>query len=358
MLTYLRRLCYLEFMPRQARIDAPGALHHIIIRGINRRAIFTDDRDRESFLERLSDLLLGSQTPCYAWALMRNHAHFLLRTGKLPVASIMQRLLTGYAVSFNKRHRRHGHLFQNRYKSILCEEDRYLRQLVTYIHLNPMRARVVEDVRALRQYPYTGYSALMGREARPWQDTQYVMAFFGGSVLEARRNLQRDLIEWSAKGRCPELTGGGLVRSAGGWRALKEAYRDGVRLSGDERLLGSSEFVESTLNQAGEEYERRMKLQRAGIGLEELIGGACRHFGIGEKELSGSTKRPAIAKVRGVIGFMAIRELSIPGSEVAHRLKQDRSAVSRAAQRAEKDAELQRATTAIMEQLRGGRKQR
>ena len=82
---------------------------------------------------------MGSQTPCYAWALMRNHAHLLLRTGKLPVASFMQRLLTGYAVSFNRRHRRHGHLFQNRYKSILCEEDRYLRQLVIYIHLNPPR---------------------------------------------------------------------------------------------------------------------------------------------------------------------------------------------------------------------------
>ena len=111
-------------MPRQARIDAPNALHHIIIRGIDRGVIFTDDSVREKFLERLSDLLTDSQTPCYAWALMSNHAHFLLRTGRLPIALIMQRLLTGYAVSFNKRHRRSGHLFQNRYKSILCEEDR------------------------------------------------------------------------------------------------------------------------------------------------------------------------------------------------------------------------------------------
>ena len=343
-------------MPRQARIDAPGALHHIIIRGINRRAIFTDDRDRESFLQRLSDLLVGSQTPCYAWALMRNHAHLLLRTGKLPIASIMQRLLTGYAVSFNRRHRRHGHLFQNRYKSILCEEDRYLRQLVIYIHLNPLRARVVEDVRALREYPYTGFSALMDRMARPWQDTHYVMGFFGRSVSEARRNLQRELMEWSTQGRCPELTGGGLVRSAGGWRALKEAYREGMRLSGDERLLGSSEFVESTLRQAEEAYAHRKLLQSAGIGLEELIGGACRHFGIDAQDLSRPTKRPGVAKARGVIALMATRELAIPGIAVALRFKQDRSAVSRATQRVEKDAELLRAATTIMEQLRGERK--
>jgi REP element-mobilizing transposase RayT len=140
-------------MARQARIDAPGALHHIIIRGIDRRVIFTDDRDREDFLKRLSDRLTDSQTPCYGWALMGNHAHLLLRTGRLSIAAIMQRLLTGDAVSFNRRHRRHGQLFQNRYKSILCEEDRYLRQLVTYIHLNPMRARSVENVAGIDGLP-------------------------------------------------------------------------------------------------------------------------------------------------------------------------------------------------------------
>ena len=106
-------------MPRQARIDAPGALHHVIIRGIERKRIFEDDKDREDFLERLCGLLQEKPTPCYAWALMTNHVHLLLRTGQVPIASIMRRLLTGYAVRFNRRHHRHGHLFQNPYKSIL-----------------------------------------------------------------------------------------------------------------------------------------------------------------------------------------------------------------------------------------------
>ena len=87
------------------------------MRGIDRAVIFTDDRDGESFLERLPTLLTETQPLCYAWALMSNHVHLLLRTGRTPIAAIMRRLLTGYAVSFNRRHCRCGHLFQNRYKS-------------------------------------------------------------------------------------------------------------------------------------------------------------------------------------------------------------------------------------------------
>ena len=125
-------------MPRQSRIDAPGAFHHVIIRGIERTAIFRDDKDRDSFLDRFGGILLETSTPCYAWSLLSNHAHFLLRTGNISIARLMRKLLTGYAVTFNRRHHRHGHLFQNRYKSILCDEDAYLHELVRYIHLNPL----------------------------------------------------------------------------------------------------------------------------------------------------------------------------------------------------------------------------
>ncbi len=107
-------------MPRKARLDAPGVLHHIIIRGIERRKIFKDDQDLKDFLNRLSILLPETQTICYSWVLMPNHAHFLLRSGSAGISQLMRRLLTGYAVSFNRRHRRPGQLFQNRYKSIIC----------------------------------------------------------------------------------------------------------------------------------------------------------------------------------------------------------------------------------------------
>ena len=126
-------------MPRKARIDAPGAVYHITIRGIERRPIFHSGSDRADLLQRLGRLLSETQTECFAWALIPKHVHFLLRTSRMPIAALMQRVLKEYAVSF-KKYRRHRNLFQSRYKSILCQEDIYLKELIRYIHLNPLRA--------------------------------------------------------------------------------------------------------------------------------------------------------------------------------------------------------------------------
>ena len=136
-------------MPRKSRIDVPGALHHVIVRGIERQRIFRDDVDRDNFLHRLGTILSELNNVCYAWALMLNHVHLLLRSGTASIATVMRRLLTGYAVTYNRRHKRHGHLFQNRYKSILCQEDPYLLELVRYIHLNPLRSGLVKDLKSL-----------------------------------------------------------------------------------------------------------------------------------------------------------------------------------------------------------------
>ena len=154
-------------MPRKARIDASGALHHIIARGIDRNTIFGDDFDRKNFIDRLATILNETKTVCYAWALIPNHFHLLLRTGLAPVATVMRRLLTGYAMSYNRRHQRHGHLFQNRYKSILCQEDIYLLELVRYIHLNPLRAGIVEDLNALDRFRFAGHSVVRAKGKYP-----------------------------------------------------------------------------------------------------------------------------------------------------------------------------------------------
>ena len=150
-------------MPRSSRLDAPGVLHHVIIRGIERRNIFEDKKDRDNLLNRLADLLPATKIYCYAWALLSNHAHFLLRTGTQGLSNVMKRLLTGYAASFNRRYKRHGPLFQNRFKSIICQEDAYLKELVRYIHLNPLRAGIVTDLVSLNSYKYSGQSASMGK---------------------------------------------------------------------------------------------------------------------------------------------------------------------------------------------------
>ncbi|MGB8335847.1 MAG: transposase [Desulfobacterales bacterium] len=164
-------------MPRKARIDAAGALHHIIVRGIECRKIFWDDTDRDSFVKRLGQVLNETHTDCFAWALIPNHAHLLLRTGLTPISGVMRRFLTGYAVQFNRRHRRHGHLFQNRYKSILCQEDPYLMELVRYIHLNPLRAKLVADDKSLKGFSYAGHCALMDRCRHDWQNTEYIPGY-------------------------------------------------------------------------------------------------------------------------------------------------------------------------------------
>ncbi len=128
---------------------------------------------------RLEDILSGTETMCYAWAIMPNHFHILLRTGPFQISHIMRRLLTRYSIYFNRRHRRYGHLFQNRYKSILCQEEPCFQELVRYIHLNPLRADLVNGIGALDKYPYSGHSALMGKIKNEWQDTKYVLGWFG-----------------------------------------------------------------------------------------------------------------------------------------------------------------------------------
>lgn len=109
-------------MPRQARLDAPGTLHHVIGRGIEGAKIFRTPEDRQDFLTRLGELGEEGAWQVYAWALLGNHFHLLVRTGTQSLAQSMRRLLTGYVVNFNRRYRRYGHLFQNRYKSIVVEE--------------------------------------------------------------------------------------------------------------------------------------------------------------------------------------------------------------------------------------------
>ena len=166
-------------MPRQARIDAPGAVHHIIVRGIEARKVFRSDLDRADFVERLAAIITETHTQCLACALIPNHVHLLLRTGRVPIATVMQRLLTGYAVRFNRKYRRHGQLFQNRYKSILCQEDPYLKELVRYIHLNPLRARLVEDMKGLDRFEWCGHGALVGKHTNDWQAIEGVLMYFG-----------------------------------------------------------------------------------------------------------------------------------------------------------------------------------
>jgi REP element-mobilizing transposase RayT len=333
---FIDSLCYGSCMPRKARIDAPGALQHIICRGIERRKVFIDDADKKDFVARLGRVISETQTPCYAWALIDNHFHLLLKTGNVPIATVMRRLLTGYAVSFNLRHKRSGHLFQNRYKSILCQEDAYLLELVRYIHLNPLRAGLVSSMRQLDQYPYCGHSILTGKRNYDWQDTNYVLNLFGKSVSSARKGYRAFVEKGVKKGRRPDLIGGGLLRTAGGWAALRAYRQMKIHIKGDERILGDSDFVESVLEEQNERLERRYRIQKQGYDFDKILDRVAKMFELKPEEVLGKTKQSMRVKARSVLCYWAVNELEMTGAAVGRRLKMSKSAVSRAAVRGEK----------------------
>jgi putative transposase len=329
-------------MPRQARIDAPGALHHIIIRGIERRTIFKDETDRKGFLDRLGAVLSDAATSCYAWSLMSNHVHLLLRSGTAPIASVMRRLLTGHAVTFNRRHRRHGQLFQNRYKSILCQEDAYLLELVRYIHLNPLRAKIVQDLKQLEVFPYAGHSVILGKRKSSWQDARYVLAYFDPKIGVARRGYRKYVEEGTAQGRRPELVGGGLVRSMGGWSKIKALRREGLRCKGDERILGDSDFVMDVLEFSQEQLERTYQLEAQGYGLGKVATRAASLFGVEPEAIFAPGKYRSAVQARSLFCYWAVRELGETATALARELNLSQPAVSIAVKRGEEIARQRR----------------
>jgi len=324
-------------MPRQSRIDAPGALQHIIVRGIERQAIFKHSKDYRDFLTRLGSIVVQTETSCFAWALMTNHVHLLLRTGLVPMSTIMRRLLTGYAQQFNRRHRRHGHLFQNRYKSFLCEEQAYLLELVRYIHLNPLRAGQVKDTKQLASHWKCGHSALMGKRGCEWQNTDYVLGLFGKTVGPARRAYVAFVNKGVGQGRRPDLVGGGLIRSAGGWSALKAFRSSGLRIMGDERILGNSDFVESVIRRANETYEKQTIAMAKGLDLEAVMAAVLEHFKLDRALVTSSSRQRTVARARAIICCLAVDQLMISGQEVSRKLNLSPSAVSKLAARGRTD---------------------
>jgi len=381
-------------MPRQARLDAPGALQHVMARGIERRKIFLDDKDRTSFLERLALILEETQTQCYAWALIPNHFHILLRIGTTPLSTVMRRLMTGYAVTFNIRHRRSGHLFQNRYKSVVCEEDTYLLELTRYIHLNPLRARLVEDLKSLDKYQWAGHSAILGRRKNPLipalekevpsaeggfsfslssgkgkkqnsvhpalpceiretkskahftgvnpvkkekslaeKTVEEVLQFFGKSLKEARRRYRVFVEKGIKRGHRTDLQGGGLIRSAGGDRASLIGQKKEDREKADQRVLGSGDFVSEILQHANEDADRK---KGRNISMAEVISRVCKEFDIKIDELMVDIRRAPYTHARSIISYFSINELDYSGVDVAKALNVSRASVSKARSRGEK----------------------
>jgi hypothetical protein len=251
----------------------------------------------------------------------------------------MRRLLTGYAVSFNLRHRRSGHLFQNRFKSILCQEDIYLKQLIAYIHLNPLRAGLVSSFKALAEYPYGGHSAVMGYVQTKFQDVDFILNLFGDEESIARTNYEIYVDGAASLGQRPELVGGGLIRSNGGWGVLKDARKARIHLKGDERILGESDFVKKVLSMHKERFERRYWLRSKGYDFDWLLQRAADRLRIETVEILKPGKQPQRSRARSLVCFWAVREMGMSATDVGRLLNLSQPAVSRAVVRGERFAD-------------------
>lgn len=309
-------------MPRTARIDIPGILQHVMVRGNERRDIFLDDHDRESFVRRLSFLLEATGARCFAWALLSSHCHLLLMPTEGALSNLMRRLLTGHAVYFNRKYTRSGHLFQNRYKSMVCEEETYLLELVRYIHLNPLRAGLVADLAELDRYPWCGHAALMGRQPPGNQEVDAILSRFGESLPRARQRYREFVADGIPAGRRDDLALGGRRRVGQEKAGKNDDDFDG-------RILGSASFAASLQQDQG--FRERMKA----VPLPELLITVCEALQLDSEDVRRPGRARALAAARGVVCCLAVREMGYKGTEVGRYLNLGPTGVTLAARRGE-----------------------
>jgi putative transposase len=233
-------------MPRKPRIEIGGGLYHVITRGNNRRRIF---RSHDDYL-KLPSILQQQKAKLpfylYAYCLMPNHLHLLIEMQDDPVSRIMQRVLTSYSRYHNRKYNKIGHVFQGRYKSILCQTDRYLGELVRYIHLNPVRARMVKRP---EDFEYSGHRAYLGLDRSGMVDTEAVLRHFGATKKRAVAVYTQ------------------FVEASLGEKSQDEYYR-----AAEGRLLGNDEFLKEIRHRAGEHEASRQAFDRTSI--EDLLSAA------------------------------------------------------------------------------------
>jgi REP element-mobilizing transposase RayT len=306
-----------------------------MIRGIERSPIFKDDQDRQDFVSRMGVLALETRTKILAWALMRNHAHLLFFSGPAGISKFMRRLLTGYALRYNRRHRRNGHLFQNRYKSIICDEGSYLLELVRYIHLNPLRAAAVRSMRELDHFPWSGHMVLIGEGKNDWQEREYVLRQFHRREGSAIRAYRRFVEDGKDQGRRPELVGGGLIRSLGGWSQVISLRGSRKKMKYDSRILGDGDFVAEIMREAEKKVRTYLRSNEINNLVDDAIGEICLKEGGSEQELRLGVRTRKYSRLRAKIACYLSHEFGISRAEIARRLGVCTSAIAKAIQSTE-----------------------
>lgn len=288
-------------MPRHARVDVPGQYYHVMSRGIERGKIFSQDEDYEDFLSRFEAWLKRCGGKCMAWCLMPNHFHFLLLRGERPLSELMHHVMTGYAVNYNLRHQRCGHLFQNRYKAIICGLEEYFLEAAPYIHLNPLRAGLVDNLQALGNYPWSGHRALVTGRSDGILCGHGLLSHYGGGPGACSRYMA------AMTERAAEIMPGNLqVRRT---IAPPRGERKGIV----EEILKKSERI----------------AELPGKDRPALLAEASMLTGVPRAEILRPSRMRAAARARAIYCYLCREQGRVGGTELMAELKINQSAISK-----------------------------
>ena len=283
-------------MARKPRVHLPGGLYHVMLRGNRGQDIFFSDDDRCHLYLLIQEGVERFGHRVHAFCLMGNHVHLAIQVVEVPLSKIIQNLSFRYTRWVNKTQASVGHLFQGRYKAILVDADAYLLELVRYIHLNPVRARIVSEPSA---YVWSGHRAYLGQEAVPWLTTDWVLGQFSKRRSTARERYARFVNEGMEEGR-------------------REEFHRGVE---DARVLGDERFMEAVLHRLEDTPSRLWQM-------DEIVAVVCRSYGIREGELSAPGRRRDLAEARAVAAQLATTAGQVSLTEVAGRFGRDVATLS------------------------------
>ncbi len=278
-------------MARRPRLFAPGLLYHVIVRGNQRQKTFLDDQDYQVYLERLAKYREKYGYSVHAYCLMPNHVHLLLESSDQPLGKFMQGLQQSYSQYFNLQHRKVGHVFQGRYKAIICDRDEYLQELVRYIHLNPVRAGLVK---APERYRYSGQRAYMEGKANEVIDPVKVLKLFGGKA-----GYKRFVHDGLAEGH-------------------KEEYYEVE----DQRFLGEQGFGDKVQGRVGRTHKVAPKKS-----MESIVRQLAKELKVSGEAARSRDRSWAVSKARTMIAYVLTRRLGYRLGEVASYFHRDMATV-------------------------------
>jgi len=280
-------------MARKPRIEFSGAFYHVMCRGNRKEPIFSDSSDRERLMRKIGEYKRTYGFILYAFTLMRNHFHFLIETRAHPLSRIMQGLVQSYTQGFNRKYRTVGHVFQGRYKAIVCDRDAYLLNLVRYIHLNPVRAGIVQDP---AEYRWSSHRIYLGLESSSLVDTSFVLSQFGTSVRKSVLAYKAFVAEWIDK----------------------ESIDDFYSVT-DQRFLGDEEFIEKAKHKTGEASAREDAV-RKNRSLEEIASKVMDITGIPSDDLCGRSRNKDIVNARSLFVRLCLMHTEFKRKDIAKYL--------------------------------------